>query len=347
MSYLVVPDENVRIPRLTRGAWYRLAAGIVVVVSILLTPWALMIRMPGRGWHGPLPPLSTEEAALRDALRSDVTMLADTIGERNLDRPEALDSAAAFLERSLQGAGHAVSRQSFRVGRHTVHNLEAELVGGERRAEVVVVGAHYDSARGTPGANDNASGAAALLALARALTGAQLTRTVRLVAFVNEEPPWFMTSDMGSARYAQRCRARDEHVVAMLSLETLGCYSERENSQGYPFPMSFFYPSQGEFVAFIGNTSSRRLVREAVGSFRRHARFPSEGAALPSSTPGVEWSDHWGFGQHGYPALMVTDTALFRFAGYHTARDVAGGIDYERLARVVAGLEQVVRDLAR
>jgi hypothetical protein len=312
-----------------------------------VVPWALMVRMPGPRWHGPLPPLDAPQVSLRDSLRRDVTTLASSIGERNLDRPQALDAAADFVERSFLEAGHAVARQTFQVGRHSVHNLEVGVVGEERASEIVIVGAHYDSARGTPGANDNGSGTAALLALARAFAGARPSRSVRFVAFVNEEPPWFMTSDMGSARYARRCRDRGEKVVAVLSLETLGYYSDREDSQRYPFPMSIFYPSTGDFVGFIGTVDSRHLVRQVVGSFRRHATFPSEGAAMPASTPGVEWSDHWAFGQHGYHSLMVTDTALFRSADYHTPRDGVDRIDFERLARVVAGLGHVVRDLAR
>ena len=347
MSNLVVDDEDLRIPRLSRGDWLRLGVGVSAVVTLVITPWALMVRMPGQRWHGPSPPLDAQQADLRDSLRRDVTTLAVTIGERNLANPEALDRAAGFVERALMEAGHRVGRQTFLVGRRPVHNLEVELLGGERPTEIVVVGAHYDSARGTRGANDNASGTAVLLALARELAGTRFARTVRLVAFVNEEPPWFMTADMGSVQYARRCRDRGENVVAMLSLETLGHYSDREDSQRYPFPMGIFYPSTGDFVAFIGNVGSRDLVRQAVGSFRRHARFPSEGAAMPSRTPGVEWSDHWSFGQSGYPGLMVTDTALFRSADYHTPRDTVDTIDFERLARVVTGVGHVVRDLAR
>jgi len=131
----------------------------------------------------------------------------------------------------------------------------------------------------------------------------------------------------------------------MLSLESLGIYSDAPKSQRYPFPLALFYPSRGAFVAFVSRTADRRLVRQCLASFRRHAQFPSEGAALPGALPGVDWSDHWAFWQQGYPAIMVTDTLPFRYGPYHGADDTAEKVDYPRLARVVAGLEKVVETL--
>jgi len=106
------------------------------------------------------------------------------------------------------------------------------------------------------------------------------------------------------------------------------------------------YPSTGDFIGFVGNLSSRGLVRRAIGVFREHAQFPSEGAALPSWVPGVGWSDHWAFWQEGYPAIMVTDTAPFRYTHYHTGGDTIDKVDFRRFARVVSGLEPVIRELA-
>ena len=152
---------------------------------------------------------------------------------------------------------------------------------------------------------------------------------------------------MGSLVYALACRQRRENVVAMISLETIGYFDDAKGSQSYPPPFSLFYPSTGNFIAFVGNYSSRRLVRRSVASFRRHTEFPSEGAALPSFIPGVGWSDQWAFWQAGYPALMVTDTAPFRYPDYHRPSDTPDKIDHERMARVVDGLEAVVRELVR
>lgn len=305
-----------------------------------------MLRMPGQSHRGALPPLGDGERALSAELRRDVHELAGVIGERNVEQPEALEAAARFIEESLSRAGYEPRRQSYAVGRTSCHNLEVEIRGG-RSDEIVLVGAHYDSVIGAPGANDNATGVAATLALARRFAGAAPGRTVRFVAFVNEEPPHFQTADMGSVRYARRSRERGDRIVAMLSLETIGYFSDAAGSQAYPPPIGLFYPSTGDFVGFVGDLASRKLLREVIGDFRAHTLFPSEGAALPAVIPGVGWSDHWAFWQEGYRALMVTDTAPFRYPHYHTTSDTPDKVDYERMARVVAGLERVVRRLAR
>jgi hypothetical protein len=305
-----------------------------------------MIGMPGRSFRGPLPPLAPSEEELAAALRDDVGELAGRIGERNFREHRALERASDWLEARLRATGLAFARQTYRVGAAPFHNLELELRGAARPDDVVVVGAHYDSVIGCPGANDNGTGTAALLALARALAADRPARTLRFVAFTNEEPPHFQTPDMGSFVYARRCRERGEKVAAMLSLETIGCYSDREGTQSYPPPVSFFYPSRGNFIAFVADRGSRALVRRVVRLFRERVSFPSEGASLPSWITGVGWSDQWSFWRHGYPGVMVTDTAPFRYPHYHTPDDTPDKIDYACTARVVAGLAGVVRALA-
>lgn len=321
----------------------------LAILAVLASGWGwdCMIVMPGKSYRGPLTPPADRERALAATLRADVEHLAGTIGARSVPHHGAgLAAAADFIEARLRAAGHQPTHQDFEVGSHTCRNVEVELPGRSTPEEIVVIGAHYDSAGDCPAANDNGSGVAALLALARDLAGRTPARTLRLVAFANEEPPYFQTEDMGSLRYARRCRARDERVVAMLSLETLGYYDEREGSQVYPPPFSLFYPSTGNFLAFVGNVGSRKLVRRAVARFRRDTRFPSEGVAVPGFIPGVGWSDHWSFWQAGYPAIMVTDTAPFRYPHYHEASDTPDKLDYARLARIVPGLAAVVADLA-
>jgi hypothetical protein len=319
-------------------------AGLFVAAGILipLLLWACMIRMPGQSYQGDLPALEGADAELRETLRRDVTRLAV---ERNVRRFEALREAARWIEGEFRAAGHEVNRIGYDVEGRTCENLEVEIAGGAAANEIVVVGAHYDSVVGCPGANDNATGTAAMLALARAFAGRRPARTLRFAAFVNEEPPHFQTARMGSWVYAKRCREREERIVAMLSLETMGFYRTEGGTQQYPWPLSLFYPSTGNFIGFVGNLSSASLVRTAVGSFRRHARFPSEGAALPGWFPGVGWSDHWAFWQEGFDAIMVTDTAPFRYPHYHTAEDTPDKVDFDRLARVVAGLSKVVEEL--
>ncbi|MBI4026043.1 MAG: M28 family peptidase [Verrucomicrobia bacterium] len=309
--------------------------------------WWVLIRMPGKSYRGPLPAADRPITALRDELRRDVEQLADEIGERNVTRcHEKLAIAADFLEASFARAGYAVKRQGYEVSGKICHNLEVEIRGSKQADEIVVIGGHYDSVYGCPGANDNATGAAAVLALARAFAGKSIGRTLRFVEFVNEEPPQFQTPEMGSVVYAKRCRERKENIVAMLSLETMGYYSDEEGSQTYPPIFRSLYPSKGNFIAFVGNTGSKNLVAGVIASFRRHAQFPSEGIATWETLPGIGLSDHWSFWKQGYPALMVTDTAFFRYHDYHTPEDTPDKIDYERLARVVAGLEKTIEELA-
>lgn len=314
--------------------------------SVLLL-WVVSIRMPGKSFAGQLPQLTLAEDSLRGRLQGHVMMLAGTIGERNMSRPRALDSAAAYIQAQLTALGYTVSSQTFTVGTGKTRNLEATLPGTRAPGEIVVIGGHYDSVIDTPGADDNASGVAGLLELARAFAGHPHERTLRFVAFTNEEPPYFWTENMGSLRYARMVRERKDTVVAMLSLETLGYYSDAPGSQKYPPILGWFYPSVGNFVGFVGNVGSRALVHEAVSSFRSHAPFPSAGAAAPHQIPGIGWSDQWSFWKVGYPGVMVTATAPYRDPNYHQSTDTPDKLDYDRLARVVNGLESVITDLSR
>jgi len=292
-----------------------------------------------------MPPLTVQEIDLRDALRRNVEKLAGEIGERNVPRYRALAAAADFLESALQKSSYEARRHGYEVAGMTCYNIEAEIGGSDRADEIVIIGAHYDSVQGSPGANDNATGAAAVLALAGLFDGKKPSRTLRFLEFVNEEPPYFKSPAMGSLVYASDCKIRGEKIVAMLSLETIGYYTDERGSQHYPFPFSLFYPSIGNFIGFVGDTSSADLVRKVVASFRRHAKYPSEGGALPSAIPGISDSDQWSFWQRGYQAVMVTDTAPFRYPYYHTRADTPDKVRYDQMARVVAGLGRVVGDL--
>jgi hypothetical protein len=312
------------------------AAGVGMV-------WWMLFAMPGESWREALPPMSETQVALRERLQQHVNHLADAIGERNIEQYDALIEAERYITQQFEVLGYSVDRQAYTVGKHEVANLAAQRDGSD---EIVIIGAHYDSAILCPGANDNATGTAAIIELARAFAEAQPTRMLRFVAFVNEEPPHFQTADMGSMQYAARCRQRDENIVAMIALDGLGCYLDEPGTQEYPLPVEFAYPSQGDFISMTGNLSSRSLLHRAIGSFRAHAKFPSEGAVLPGSVPQAGWSDHWAFWQHDYPGIMVTDTLPFRYIQYHEPSDTPEQIDFDRFARVVDGLRAVVDDLA-
>jgi Zn-dependent M28 family amino/carboxypeptidase len=291
-------------------------------------------------------PATGELAAQEARLRRHVQELAGRIGERNLWHFAHLEEAAAYIEAELAAAGCAVTVQEYTVQKKAVRNIVVEIPGRDLAEEIVVVGAHYDSVMGSPGANDNASGVAALLELAREFCAAGPMRTLRLVAFVNEEPPFFKGAEMGSLVYARAARVKGEKIVAMVSLETIGYYSEAEGSQEYPFsPLRFFYPTRGNFVAFVGNFASRRLLQKALAAFRGTGVFPSEGLVAPEWLIGVDWSDQWSFWRNGYPAIMITDTAPFRYHHYHTRSDTPDKVDYRALARVTTGLKGMVEGL--
>lgn len=283
----------------------------------------MMMGMPGRSYSGPLD-FTAEEKALAERLRAHVSVLASR--ERNTD----LERPARYIEQQMSDA----RSQAFQSGGQTVRNIET----GQGR---VIVGAHYDSVPGSPGADDNASGVAVLIELAR------LRLPARFVAFANEEMPYFQSGEMGSHAWAARAKAGGERVSAMISLEMLGYYRDEPGSQQYPAPLGWFYPDRGNFIGFVGDLGALSLVRKAIGAFRTHAKFPSEGLAAPAAIPGVSWSDHWSFREHGFPAIMVTDTAFYRYPHYHLPTDTPDKLDYLRMARVTLGLAAVIRELAR
>lgn len=328
--------------------WRRLALRWLAVLLLLALGGSYVLRMPGHSHSGPLKPLTDGERQTRDRLAAHVERLAGDIGERNMWRRESLAAAAGYIEAEFRALGFAVASQTYRVSSPAgdARNLEIEIAGTGEAGEMVVVGAHYDSVLGSPGANDNGSGVAALIELGRMLRDTRFPRGVRLVAFVNEEPPFFTTGEMGSQVHVRRARERGERIAAMLSLETIGYFSDAPGSQQYPAPLGWIYPDTGNFIGFVGNLRSAALVRRCVDLFRRSADFPSEGGAFPGLIPGVSWSDHASFWEAGYPALMVTDTAFYRYPHYHSAEDLPQQLDYGRMARVVHGLAGVVAGLA-
>lgn len=275
-----------------------------------------------------------------------VWTLAGEIGERNVFHPRALDSARDYIVGEWRAQGLEPRLQSYLARGVESSNVEVVLGGASGRSQSIVVGAHYDSVLGSPGADDNASAVAALLELSRVLAGAVRARTLRIVAFVNEEPPFFYWGKMGSQVYACAARERGEDIRVMLSLEMLGYFRDEPNTQRYPPLFRWFYPSRGDFIGFVSNLRSRRSLTRVHRAFRNHCDFPSERAAVPSWIPGVGWSDHLSFWQQGYPGLMVTDTAFYRYPYYHTAEDTAEKLDYPRLTRVAEGLAGALLELS-
>jgi hypothetical protein len=313
-----------------------------------------MTGVPGSSHAGPLPPLTPDEQALVPLLERHIEAIASR--EHNVVNYDELEKSARYIEATLQSYGYAVNRQVFDAddlrsgGTRSVRNIEAVIEPRDPSpaTETVVVGAHYDSAIGAPGANDNGSGVAAVIELARLLGDlkGKTPRRIRLVLFVNEEMPYFRTQEMGSWQYAAALAARNERVVAMYSLETIGWYASAPGSQRYPFPFGLLFPDRGDFLAFVGMLDARPLLRASIGSFRSHTQFPTIGGVAPAFIPGIDFSDHWAFAQHGFPAIMLTDTAPYRYPHYHTFGDTPDKVDADKLARVVKGIERMIREAA-
>ncbi len=284
--------------------------------------------------------------ALAGRLEDHVVQLAGEIGERNVYRPRALAAAADYIDATWRGQGYQISRQWYAAHGVRCANLEIARQGHDEARGILLIGAHYDTVRDSPGADDNASGVAALLELSRDLAGLAPAATVRFVAFVNEELPFFMTGRQGSMVYATAARERGDDIRLMMSLEMLGCYSDRPRSQRYPPLFRWFYPDRGNFIAFVSNLRSREEMHWAARHFRESSDFPVEQLATIALVPGVSWSDHRSFWRRGYRACMVTDTAFYRYPYYHTARDTPDRLAYPAFARVTRGLGACVVALA-
>lgn len=335
-----------RLRKLLRAVLIFAAVAIASLIGFALYCHAAMIRMPGASFSGSLPAPTESQQQLAAELRETVAHLASDVGKRSIYHPRELAEAALYLKQQLGSLGYTVIDHSFPSKGSLTPNLEATLKGASHPEEIIVVGAHYDTTQRSPGADDNASGCAAALSLAKRFADKPQPRTIKFVFFPNEELPTGGTPEMGSWIYAEKCKAAGDNIVAMLSLESIGYYTDAPDSQKYPPPLSSLYPSTGNFVAFVSRYHDRALVKQCVRAFRESAQFPSEGAALPEFIRDIGRSDHFAFWRCGYPALMVTDTANFRNPHYHRATDTPETVDCDRMARVVEGLQQVITELA-
>ncbi|CAN5124448.1 M28 family peptidase [soil metagenome] len=328
-------------------------------ITALAAALVASLRLPA--YSGTLEPLTAEQKLLVKSLRSHVQQLAGNIGARSLTKnPAGLERAAQYIEQNFSAAGFKPSRHTFSVSGYfkdglwgathatqSASNIIIEIPGTDKRSEVVVIGAHYDAVDDCPGANDNGSGVAAMLEIAKAFASERFARTVRFVAFTNEEPPFFRSDDMGSYYYAKSCKHNGDNIVAMLSLETIGYYSDKPDSQHFPVPaLALLYPKTGNFLTFIGNLDSRALLTKCATAFIAASKFPTQTLAAPANLSGVDFSDQLSFWRCGYPGIMVTDTAPYRYPHYHTKQDTVDKINYDCLARVTDGLTKTIRSLA-
>lgn len=296
------------------------------------------------------PPLSDQEVEVRDLVRGHVESLAGLIGIRHDSRPSSLDATVAYIQHQFESLGQLVRVETYPTAVWEAKNLVVEWPGNKRPDDIVILGGHYDTVRGTPGADDNATAIAGLLAVCRLLKGRTFAKTIRFVAFANEEPPHFSTKTMGSMVYAKGCRTRGDRIHAMICLEMLGYYDTAPGTQTYPAELpkivSPLLRSTGDFIALVSNIASRRQLRRFTRGFKSVAKSPVTSVPVPKARDLLWVSDHGPFWDQGYPALMVTDTAWFRNPHYHAPTDTPETLDYDRMARVVGGVAGGVAKLA-
>jgi Zn-dependent M28 family amino/carboxypeptidase len=284
-------------------------------------------------------------AADVDRLRAHVQAFAVTYAPRDAAHPKNMDRAADYIEKTMQATGARVTRQPVPTRRNTYHNVIAAF--GPESRERVVVGAHYDVFGPYPGADDNASGVAGLLELARLLAKESLTVRTELVAFALEEPPHFASADMGSAVHAASLNKEGAQVRGMISLEMIGYFKDEPNTQEFPSPaIAAHYPDRGNFIVVAGTPEQRPLVDRVEKTMKAGTTLPIYSIVAPRSVPGIDLSDQRSYWEEGFPAVMLTDTSFYRNPHYHTASDRPETLDYARMAQVVDGVLSAVRHLA-
>jgi hypothetical protein len=323
----------------------KLGVLFLLIIIFVITAVFYGTRMPGESVQAGFVTIDEEMKLVRNNLNKHVYELAEEIGERHDGERESLDKAAKYIEKSFRDMG--MNPVSQKYSDKLYENIIVNIYGKQKRDEIIIVGAHYDTVWLSPGADDNASGVAALLEIARGLHGQNFSRTIRLVAFTNEEWPFYGRKHMGSLVNAKYSSDRNEQIAGMLSLEMLGYYSSEPHSQVYPKPLSYFYPHHANFIAFVSNISSRELLHDVIKEFRVSRQFPSEGLIAPQFLlPDIRRSDNSSFWSYGFPAVMVTDTSNYRNKNYHTIGDLPRTLDYDSMARVVLGLRQTLATLA-
>jgi len=285
--------------------------------------------------------------SLKENLKTHTIELSDKIGVRNHVCYDELNRAADYIVAEFEKYGYKPELQKYRAKGKLFKNIIALKKGGKRSKELIVVGAHYDSAAGSPGANDNASGVSALLELSRTLQELDTDRSVKFIAFANEEPPFFFSKGMGSRVYVDDAKKNSKDIRAMVCLETIGYYSKERKSQRYPLHYGLFYPDIADFIGAVGNFKSRLLIKIFEKAFKRNSDFNLKTAVVPKFAWGANFSDHDSFWRRGYRACMVTDTAFYRYPHYHTREDTYEKLDYGRLSLVVEGLHHVLLKLTK
>jgi Zn-dependent M28 family amino/carboxypeptidase len=287
--------------------------------------------------------VNDEEKTIVSNLKRTVEYLSFYIGVRDSDYYDKLSAAADFITNKFKELDYDVSFNMYENEGKFYKNIIAEKNHKDDQ-KVIIIGAHYDT-YDNPGADDNASGVAGLLELARTLKEIAPDKNIRFIAFVNEEPPFFKTKLMGSWVYVEHIHKNKEEIKAAIILESIGYYSDEKGSQSYPPVLGFFYPDKGDFIAVIGNWRSKGLVKKIKKIFKKKVSLPVESLIAPKFIEHASFSDHWSFWEHGYTAVMITDTALMRNPNYHRETDTPETLDYEKMKEVVKGVKDIIKEL--
>jgi len=277
----------------------------------------------------------SESKAVIAQLENDVEELAGKIGARSTKHYENLQKASQYLQDRITQIGYEPQLQTYDVKEHEVSNVYAVKPSASGKKDVIVIGAHYDTQYSNPGADDNASGVAVLLALMESLKETALNTNIHFVCFVNEELPHSHSPDMGAWRYAKFIAEQNVPVTGMISLESVGYFDSKKGSQRYPFKfLALMYPDAGDFIAVVGNLNSARLVGSITDAFQSGSPLKTEGAVLPQFIRDIGRSDHAPFWKRGFQAVMVTDTANFRNHNYHQPTDHPHTLDYKNVPSI-------------
>ncbi|MCX5855821.1 MAG: M20/M25/M40 family metallo-hydrolase [Deltaproteobacteria bacterium] len=322
--------------------------GFILLVIILLAAYLIYAVVKIR--FTPSVVMPRQEPASRGDTRQfyrHVEHMSVRIGSRSVYEYSKLEETKRYIVSCLENFGYTPELQKVTYDGQVFNNVTASIKGKSSPDETVVIGAHYDTVFGAPGADDNASAVAVLLEMSRILKSFPPGRTIKLVFFVLEEPPVFRTEHMGSYVYAKDAKAKNENIKAMICLEMLGYYADKKGGQTFPLPlMGLMYSSTPDFIAVVGNLQSRSLVERVKNTLKRNQGIPVESLSTVGFVPGVDFSDHWSFWKMGYPAVMITDTAFYRNPNYHTEKDTIDTLDFNRMTELLNGLEQVAKDLS-
>jgi Zn-dependent M28 family amino/carboxypeptidase len=281
---------------------------------------------------------------IHQRLIKHVRYLSETLGDRSVYRPQVLKAAEEYVSQNFGAMGYTPERQSFSY----LGQEMANVMAGRREASgYYILGAHFDTVAGTPGADDNASGVAVLLETARLASSLSPPLPWAFIGFTTEEPPAFATPSMGSRVYARRAKEQGETIYGMLCLEMVGYYRYEPNSQPLPFPLQYLgYPTTGNFIALVADRRSRPLLARLEQAIKSGCHLPVSAIAIPFEgyiLPESRLSDHANFWDQGYQAVMLTDTAFLRNPHYHGPGDVLANLDFDAMVELTLGLYYFIK----